>query len=301
MKITFKKTSILLMTVLLSLQLLAVGCNQDKGQSTKAKNKTQAKEEPPTEMILATTTSTEDTGLLDEIIPDFEEKYNVTVKIVAVGTGEALAMGQRGEADVLLVHARKSEDEFMAAGDGSVRKDVMQNDFVLLGPEDDPAGAKGSATAADAFKKIAENKATFVTRGDDSGTHKKELKIWEAAGTSPLGDWYQSTGQGMGASLQIANEKKAYILADRGTYLSQKDKIDLVILVEGGKDFLNPYGVIIVNPEKFPKVHKKEAEEFVDWITSYKVQKKIGEFGKEKYGQALFTPQSEEWKAKEEQ
>lgn len=295
----FKQVLILfLVGLLIAAGLVFAGCSKKKTE--KKKEKKVEKKAPPTEMILATTTSTKDTGLLDEIIPDFEKKYNVTVKTIAVGTGEALAMGQKGEADVLLVHARKSEDEFMAGGFGSVRKDVMQNDFVLLGPEDDPAGIKGSTTAADAFKKIAGAKAVFITRGDDSGTHKKELKIWEAAGITPSGDWYQSTGQGMGPSLQISNEKNAYILADRGTYLYQKDKIDSVILIEGGKDLLNPYGVIIVNPEKFSKVHKKEAEEFVGWITSYKVQKQIGEFGKDKYGQALFTPESEQWKAKQQ-
>ena len=298
--VKFKRSLVALIIVLLAAgSFFFAGCAQQEAKKeTAKKEEKEEKKSPPTEMILATTTSTKDTGLLDEILPEFEDKYNVTVKVIAVGTGEALAMGERGEADVLLVHARKSEDEFMAAGNGSVRKDVMQNDFVLLGPADDPAGVKGSAGAADAFKKIADAEAKFITRGDDSGTHKKELKIWEAAGISPSGDWYESTGQGMGASLQVANEKKAYILADRGTFLSQEGNQDLVIVVEGQKDLLNPYGVIIVSPEKFPKVHKKEAEQFVDWITSYDVQKTIGEFGTDKYGQALFTPQSEEWKEK---
>ncbi len=295
-----KKILIPLLAALLIVSVVMLsGCDQQTEEKEQEKTeKSEEKKDPPTQMVLATTTSTKDSGLLDEIIPDFEEQYNVTVKTVAVGTGEALAMGEKGEADVLLVHARASEDKFMADGNGSVRKDVMYNDFVLLGSEDDPAAVKGMDSAADACKKIADAKEAWVTRGDDSGTHKKELKIWESAGVTPSGSWYESTGQGMGASLQIANQKKAYILADRATYLSQKDNLDLEIVVEGDKALFNPYGVIGVNPDKFPNVHNEEAMDFIKWITSVDTQEMIGEFGKGTYGEALFTPDSEEWKEK---
>ncbi len=243
----------------------------------------------PTNLILATTTSTADTGLLDYLLPMFEKKYNVKVKPIAVGTGEAIAMGQRGEADVLLVHSRTNEDKFMAEGYGSVRKDVMYNDFVLIGPKNDPAGAKGQ-TPAKAFAAIANAKAPFVSRGDNSGTHNKEKSIWTKAAVTPSGDWFIVTGQGMGESTKIANEKQAYILIDRGTYLSLKKTLTLEIKVEGQKELFNPYGVIIVNPAKFTRVNSKDAQKFVDWITSADIQKLIGEFGVKKYGQALFTP-----------
>jgi tungstate transport system substrate-binding protein len=243
----------------------------------------------PTTLILATTTSTADTGLLDYLLPIFEKKYNVKVKPIAVGTGEAIGMGERGEADVLLVHARAKEDAFMAAGNGSVRKDVMYNDFVLIGPESDPAGAKGLSPAK-AFAAIAIAKAPFVNRGDASGTDTKEKGIWKNAAITPAGDWYIVTGQGMGESVKIAEEKQAYILIDRGTYLALKKTLTLEIIVEGQKELFNPYGVIIVNPAKFTRVNDKDATKFVDWIVSDEVQKLIGEFGKDKYGQALFTP-----------
>jgi tungstate transport system substrate-binding protein len=243
----------------------------------------------PTTLILATTTSTADTGLLDYLLPMFEKKYNVKVKPIAVGSGEAIAMGQRGDADVLLVHSRAAEDKFMADGYGAVRKDVMYNDFVVIGPKNDPAGIKGKSPA-DAFKAIAAAQAKFVSRGDNSGTHNKEKSIWTKAAVTPAGDWYIVTGQGMGESAKIANEKQAYILIDRGTYLALKKTLTLEIMVEGQKELFNPYGVIIVNPAKYPRVNNKDATRFVDWITSADVQKLIGEFGKKKYGQALFTP-----------
>jgi len=282
----FKQRFLVKAGITLVLVVLATGLF---GCTTKKEVKKEKPKPPATNMILATTTSTQDTGLLDEILPEFEEKYNVKVKTIAVGTGEAIAMGQKGDADVLLVHSRKSEDEFMAAGYGSVRKDVMYNDFVLIGPENDPAKTKGQSPTA-AFKAIADSGSLFVSRGDDSGTHKKEKTIWEKAGIKPAGDSYISTGQGMGESARVANEKQAYLLIDRGTYLSLKKTLKLVILVEGQKELLNPYGVIIVNPEKFPKVNSKDATKFVDWITSPDVQKMIGDYGKKKYGQALFTP-----------
>lgn len=244
----------------------------------------------PTTLILATTTSTQDTGLLDFLIPKFEKRYNIKVKTIAVGTGEALAMGQRGDADVLMVHSRKAEDQFVADGFGVNRRDLMYNDFVIIGPETDPAGIKGSTDPSAAFKKITQSQATFVSRGDNSGTHKKEQSIWDKAGIKPSGSWYVSAGQGMGETARITNEKQGYTLIDRGTYLALKKSLKLVILVENAKDLLNPYGVIAVNPAKFPKVHYVEAMLFIGWITSPDVQKMIGEFGKDRYGQAMFVP-----------
>lgn len=288
-----KRVTIVLLAVLMVLSLVvSAGCQTKEKE--KPKEKREAKVETPKpanpDMILATTTSTQDTGLLDDLIPMFEKETGYKVKTIAVGTGEALAMGARGEADVLLVHSRQSEDEFMAAGNGEVRKDVMHNDFIVIGPENDPAGIKETTSAVEAFKKIAAAKALFVTRADDSGTYKKELKLWEKAGIKPAGDWYIQTGQGMGESLRIANNKLAYILSDRGTYLATKDSLQLVLLVEKDPSLLNPYGVIVVSNTKFPKVNYDGAVVFADWITSAKIQKVIGEFGKKKYGQALFVP-----------
>jgi tungstate transport system substrate-binding protein len=249
-----------------------------------------------TNLVLATTTSTYDSGLLDYIIPVFEEKYGVSVDVIAVGTGQALAMGEAGDADVLLVHARAREDAFVEAGDGTARYDVMYNDFVIVGPADDPAGIKGMESAADAFATIAESGATFVSRGDDSGTHTKEKAIWEAAGIEPEGDWYLSAGQGMGAVLTMSGESQAYTLSDRATYLSAlADGLDLEIMVEGDPILFNPYGVIPVNPETHPGVNIELAEQFVEWLTSVETQELIGSFTVN--GQALFTPDSEQWRA----
>lgn len=302
-----RKRPLLVITIVLLVSTLILMVTGGCGRTKTVKPVTQDKDaagqaevsiddkKPQSSLILATTTSTKDSGLLDELIPEFESKFNIKVKIIAVGTGEALKMGEEGEADVLLVHARTSEDEFMAAGFGSVRKDVMYNDFVVLGPESDPAKIKGVTDAAEALKKIAGQKALFVTRGDDSGTHKKELKLWESAGIKPTDDWYLSTGQGMGDSLSIANEKLAYILSDRATFLAQKAKIDLVIAIEGDKALLNPYGIIAVNPEKWPKVNRQGAMDFIDWLVSLETQEKISRFGQDKFGEPLFVPDSEEW------
>jgi tungstate transport system substrate-binding protein len=202
-------------------------------------------------LILATTTSTQDSGLLDFILPDFESQAGVKVDVIAVGTGQALQLGEDGNADVLLVHARAREDEFMAAGHGVRREDVMYNDFVIVGPEPDPAGIQGMTNAAEAFQMIADAQAPFVSRGDDSGTHTKEKSIWSAAGIEPAGDWYISAGQGMGEVLTMSNEQQAYTLSDRATYLARTiEGTDLVILVEGDPVLFNPYGVIAVNPNK---------------------------------------------------
>jgi|LGVF01.2.fsa_nt_gb tungstate transport system substrate-binding protein len=245
-----------------------------------------------TEVILATTTSTYDSGLLDELLPAFEEETGFKVKPIAVGTGEAIAMGERGEADVILVHARSSEDEFVEEGYGIGRKDVMHNDFVIIGSESDPAAVKGMSSAGEAFQAVSETENLFVSRGDNSGTNKKELKIWENAGISPQGDWYVESGQGMGATLRIADEKQAYTMTDRGTYLSQEETLSLIILVEGDEILFNPYGVIPVNPDKHKDIdiNYEGACAFADFITGEKGQAIIKEFGVEKYGQPLFYP-----------
>jgi tungstate transport system substrate-binding protein len=249
-------------------------------------------------LVLATTTSTQDAGLLPVILPDFEAQYGVKVDVIAVGTGQAIKLGQDGNADVLLVHARSQEDAFMAAGDGTRREDVMYNDFIIVGPESDPAGIKGLTVAADALKKIAETKSPFVSRGDNSGTHTKEKAVWQAAGIEPAGDWYISAGQGMGEVLTMAQEKEAYTLSDRATYLARTQAgLTLKILVEGDKVLFNPYGVIAVNPNKGAQINSDLANKFVDWIVSLPVQEKIGQFGVDKFGAPLFTPDSTAWKA----
>lgn len=240
------------------------------------------------ELILATTTSTRDSGLLDVLLPVFQEKSGYQVKMVAVGSGQALTMGEEGNADVLLVHAPAAEKELMEKGFGKERLLVMHNDFIFVGPKEDPAGVKGVGAPVDVLKKIAESKAVFVSRGDDSGTHKMELNLWKAAGITPEGDWYLQSGQGMGETLRIASEKAGYTLTDRATYLAQKDTLQLEILVEGDASLLNIYHVITVNPEKWPKVNVEGAKAFADFLVAADTQKMISEFGVEKYGQPLF-------------
>ena len=238
-------------------------------------------------MLLATTTSTYDSGLLDFILPDFEEQTGATVEVVAVGTGAALELGRNGDADVVLVHARELEDAFVEAGYGTQRYDVMYNDFVIIGPEDDPAGIAGVEDAAAAFAAIAEAEAAFISRGDNSGTHNKELNIWESAEIEPAGDWYQEAGQGMGAVLTIANELHAYTLTDRATYLARLEEgLDLPILVEGDEALFNPYGVIPVNPEEHPTVNADLAQAFVAWLIAPETQDLIEAF--EANGTQLF-------------
>jgi len=255
---------------------------------------TQAPPEPAIkEIILATTTSTQDSGLLDVLVPIFEGQSGYTVKTVAVGSGQALKMGEEGNADVLLVHAPTAEKELMAGGFGAERFLVMHNDFVIVGPADDPAGVKGGGSAVEALKKIASSSATFVSRGDDSGTHKAELALWKKAEIDPQGDWYVESGQGMGATLKIAGEKTAYTLTDRATYLATREGLGLEILVEGDPVLLNVYHVITVNPEKWPKVNNAGASAFAQFLIADETQKVIGEFGVDKYGQPLFTPDAD--------
>jgi len=242
------------------------------------------------EMILATTTSTQDSGLLDVLVPIFQEQSGYTVKTVAVGSGEALKMGEQGNADVLLVHSPAAEKTFMENGFGSERTLVMHNDFIFVGPQSDPAGIQWTGTAVEALKKIAAAQAPFITRGDDSGTHKMELSLWKKAELTPEGDWYQESGQGMGATLKIASEKAAYTLTDRATYLANKDALALSILVEGDPALLNIYHVILVNAEKWPKINLEGAKAFAAFLVSKTGQDMIGQFGVEKFGQPLFTP-----------
>jgi tungstate transport system substrate-binding protein len=250
----------------------------------------------PTDLILATTTSTADSGLLDFILPDFEKQFGAKVKVIAVGTGQAIQLGKDGNADVLLVHARSQEDEFIKNNDGTRREDVMYNDFIIVGPDSDPAKIKGMKTAGEAFKALADAKAKFVSRGDKSGTDTKEKSIWKAISIDPKGDWYISAGQGMGAVLTMANEQNAYTFSDRATYLAQTKKgLQLKIMVEGGKDLLNPYGVIAVNPAKSPKINSDLATKFIDWIISVPTQTLISTYGVKDFGQQLFIPQSKPW------
>lgn len=285
-----KRYFAVLFTILL---LVLSACGNSDSEDTAVKVNKAGPKAAPTEMILATTTSTQDSGLLDVLIPIFEKEHNVKVKTIAVGTGQALEMGTKGEADVLLVHAPKSEQVLVDNGDAINYKRVMYNDFILVGPSDNPAGVSGDDINA-AFKKLAETKATFVSRGDDSGTHKKELGIWTAGKIQPAGDWYVSTGQGMGQTLQVAAEKKGYVLTDRATWLAQaKNLSDLNIVVEGGKDLMNIYHVMQVNPEKSDKINSKDAEKFVEFMVNSKTQDVIENFGKKEFAQSLFVKYTE--------
>jgi tungstate transport system substrate-binding protein len=245
----------------------------------------------PKEIILATTTSTQDSGLLDVLVPEFEKDSGYNVKVIAVGSGQALAMGQRGDADVLLVHAPSSEKALIDDGSAINRRLVMHNDFIILGPEKDPAGIKGMTSAVDALKKVFDTGSSFISRGDDSGTDKLEKSLWKKAGVDPKGkSWYEETGQGMGATLQIANQRDAYIISDRATYLAQSDNLDLVVLVEGDPILLNVYSVMQVNPDEFDLVNGPGGKAFADFMVSEKAQQMIGAFVDKKSGKPLFTP-----------
>jgi tungstate transport system substrate-binding protein len=275
----------LLLTLLIGLALLIAACGQ------------KAPEAPANpDLILATTTSTQDSGLLDVLVPMFEEQTGYTVQTVAVGTGAALAMAQEGNADVLLVHAPASEIPLMDSGDCKNRMLVMHNDFIIVGPAADLAGIKGKTVAADAFAMIAKVEAPFISRGDDSGTNKKELSIWKGTDYDPNTDkpaWYIESGQGMGATLTIASEKEAYTLTDRATYLANKENLDLEILVEGDAVLLNVYHVMTVNPDKWPKANYDGALAFAKFMTAPDTQSVIGKFGVEAFGQPLFFPDAD--------
>ncbi|MBV5341874.1 MAG: substrate-binding domain-containing protein [Deltaproteobacteria bacterium] len=244
----------------------------------------------PKSVILATTTSTQDSGLLDVLVPIFEKESGYLVKTIAVGSGQAMKMGEKGEADVLLVHSPAAEKKFMADGFGVTRRLVMHNDFIIVGPPSDPAKIKG-ASAVDALKRIAKTGAIFVSRGDNSGTHAKEKGLWKGAAINPDGQkWYQQTGIGMGQSLNVAAEKKGYILTDRATYLALNKGLGLIILNEGDSKLLNVYHVIELNAVKWPKVNSQGGKAFADFMVAKTTQAVIGRFGVEKFGAPLFFP-----------
>jgi tungstate transport system substrate-binding protein len=247
---------------------------------------------PPGEgdVILATTTSTADTGLLDALAPHFREQTGYSLKPIAVGSGAALELGERGEADVLLVHSPAAEDAFMLAGFGTERRTVMFNDFVIVGPTDDPADVAAAPSANEAMSRIAAAQATFVSRGDDSGTHALERRLWEAAGIAPEGTWYTESGAGMGDTLNIAAERNGYTISDRGTYLALRDRLGLDIVLEGDPALLNVYHVILVNPDNGRNVDTAGGRAFLEFLLSPATQEAIGEFGSDEFGEPLFTP-----------
>ena len=237
---------------------------------------------------MATTTSTDNSGLLKYLLPKYEASCGCKVRYTAVGTGNAIKLGENGDVDMLMVHARAAEDKFVAEGYGVNRRDLMYNDFVIVGPHADPAGIRGTRDALAALKKIKDSGATFISRGDDSGTNKKELQFWKQLGVDPKGPHYLAIGQGMGQTLTVAGEKQAYTLTDRATYATYKDKTGLEIMVEGAAELLNPYGVIAVNPKKYPGVNYDGAMAFIEWLTSDAGQKAIAEFKPK--GAQLFFP-----------
>ncbi|HXK33608.1 MAG TPA: substrate-binding domain-containing protein [Dehalococcoidia bacterium] len=241
-------------------------------------------------IILSTTTSTQDSGLLDELVPLFEEETGYSVQVIAVGSGQAIEMGMRGDADVVLVHSPVAEREFVASGNGIGRALVMHNDFILVGPESDPAGALAQETLDDVLRAIAQTGAPFVSRGDDSGTHALERSLWEGVAIDPTGEsWYEETGQGMGATLQVASQRRAYTITDRATYLAQRDNLDLEILYQGEQKLLNYYHVILVNPDVHD-VNALGARAFAEFLVRPDIQARIGQFGVEEYGEPLFFP-----------
>lgn len=270
-------------TLLLALMLaLAVGCAKEPAETPEPKPE-------PVEMVLASTTSTQDSGLFDVLIPAFEEaNEGVKVQVVAVGTGEAIEMGRRGDADALLVHSKADEEALVEEGVATSRENVMYNQFIFVGPAGDPAGLGNAATAVDAIKMIADNKISFVSRGDDSGTHKAENRFWKAAGIEPKGDWYKSAGAGMGDTLKMADEMGAYTYTDEATFLRMKKDgaIELEVALKGADGLLNQYGVLVIDGAK----QQEAAQKFFDWILSAEGQKVIADYGIEEFGSPLFTP-----------
>ena len=243
---------------------------------------------PVSLLRLATTTSTANSGLMDYLLPELTKDTGVEVQVIAVGTGKALRLGREGDVDAVLVHARNAEQAFIDGGFGVERFDVMYNDFVLIGPPEDPAQISSSDSVIDVLKKIHDSNNAFVSRGDDSGTHKKELSLWQKTGYMPQGDWYKSVGQGMGKVIQIANEIGAYTMADRGTWLAYQAKLNLALLYQGDPSLFNPYGIIAVNPWRHTHVNQAGTDNLIKWITSEKGQRLIGEFKVK--GERLFIP-----------
>ena len=266
---------LLTLSALLAILLAATACFQGAERS----------------LVLTTTTSTYDSGLLDHIIPPFEEEHNAHVRVISVGTGQALAIAARGDADVVLVHAPSLELQFVEDGNGVDRTYVMYNDFVVLGPSNDPARASGLSDGAEAFRRIAESGAKFASRGDESGTHVKEKEMWAEAGVESVEsqDWYLSLGQGMGGTLTTANELGAYTLTDRGTFLARKE-LNLVIVAEGDERLFNPYHVIMVNPDKYLQVQSELADAFIQFLISPNTQQRIADFRRDEFGLSLFNP-----------
>lgn len=285
-----KKVLLLALAVILIFSVAACSPKEEPDTGQEPEN---GQEKIGGEIILSTTTSTQDSGLLDFLLPEFKNDTGIEVKVIAVGTGQALQMGRDGEADVLLVHAKASELEFLEEGAGTERHDVMYNDFILVGPTGDTMVEKGD-NIEKALSTIKEKELIFVSRGDDSGTHKKELTIWKTVNIEPAGEWYLDAGAGMGAVLTMANEKEAYTITDRATYLSMRNDLDLEIVIEGDESLLNQYGVIPVNPEvlgdKADQINHEGAIEFMNWLISDRGQELISKFGVEEYGQALFVP-----------
>lgn len=279
MSVLHRASSTLTLLLVLLFASFTLACGDD--DETKASG----------DIILATTTSTDDSGLLDVLVPMFEEETAYTVKTIAVGSGQAIEMASRGDADVVLVHSPAAEQRMVDAGDGIERALVMHNEFIIVGPADDPAGIADAATVEDAMRALADNGGPFVSRGDDSGTHALELGLWEATGIDPTGeDWYEETGQGMGATLQVANQRNAYTISDRATYLAQQENLDLEILSEGDAKLLNVYHVIVVNPEKHSDVNVDGARAFAAFLVRDDVQAVIGEFGVDDFGEPWFFP-----------
>jgi tungstate transport system substrate-binding protein len=265
-----------------------IGCSAEKSAPEDSLRST----EPPqrTQMTLATTTSTQDSGILDKLLPIFERESGVTVKVVAVGSGQALELGRRGDADVLLTHAKGAEQAFMDEGWGEERRPVMHNDFVLVGPNTDPAHIQGQTSITNAFRRIADQEAPFVSRGDDSGTHLKEQELWKKAGLEPAGDWYIQAGAGMIQTLRIANEKSAYTLSDRATYLTSQNELELEILTQHDPLLENHYAVLTTSSKKHAHVNAAAARQFADFLVSPATKKLIAEFGVAEFGEPLFFP-----------
>jgi tungstate transport system substrate-binding protein len=245
-------------------------------------------------LTLATTTSTQDSGLLDRLVPMFERRSGIDVKVVAVGSGQALQLGRRGDADVILAHSPRAEAQFMAEGHGESRRPVMHNDFVLVGPPSDPANVQGSTTIAGAFAAIAEHGSPFISRGDESGTHQKESQIWADAGIEPRGDWYVKAGAGMGQALRMADQMRAYTLSDRATFLAERGSLELAIVSQGDPALRNHYHVIVVSPRAHPGVHAKEAGQFAEFLLSDEAREAIATFGVDRHGEPLFVPDGRE-------
>ena len=295
-----KKSYLILLPLLLLLAMMASACGSDSKSSATATPaapaaSATASAPQPTKasgnLILATTTSTQDSGLLDVLVPAFEKETGYTVKTVAVGSGQAIEQASRGDADVVLVHSPAAEKKMVDAGDGIERTLVMHNDFIIVGPAADPAGVKSAATTHAAMKAISTKQARFISRGDNSGTNALELKLWQGLNITPKGQsWYEESGQGMGATLQIANQKDAYTISDRATYLAQKKNLSLQILFQKDPALLNVYHVILVNPAKHAKVNAAAARAFAAYVVRPDVQEVIGKFGLDTAGEQLFVP-----------